>query len=222
MTTKRKIAVAIADDHTMFRKGLRALLEDFSFVGQVYEAGNGQELLDLLGKANPIPEVILLDMQMPVMDGLEATERVKAQYPDLKILILSMQDDENFILHMIEKGINGYLLKNAEPDELEKALLTIQTKDFYFNENLSQITLRALMGKTKKLTPAFKKGDFSDRELSILGLICREYTTAEIADMLNISHRTVEGHRNTLLEKTGSRNVAGLVVFAIKNGIIQI
>lgn len=222
MTAKRKIAVAIADDHTMFRKGLRALLEDFSFVGQVYEAGNGQELLDLLEKANPIPEVILLDMQMPVMDGLEATERVKAQYPDLKILILSMQDDENFILHMIEKGINGYLLKNAEPDELEKALLTIQTKDFYFNENLSQITLRALMGKTKKLTPAFNKGDFSDRELSILGLICREYTTAEIADMLNISHRTVEGHRNTLLEKTGSRNVAGLVVFAIKNGIIQI
>ncbi len=218
----KHITLAIADDHSLFRKGLVALLEDFGFVHRIYEASNGLELLDVIKCAETLPEIVLLDLRMPVMDGVETTEKLKELYPEIKIVILTMQDDESLIIHLIEKGINGYLLKNVEPEELEKALLTLMRKDYYFNQKLSEIVMKGLFTKGRKPSGIFYESLFTERELEVLRLICEEYTNAEIADKLNVSRRTIESHRNNLIEKSGVKNAAGLVVYAIRNGIYKI
>ncbi|MGC9356017.1 MAG: response regulator, partial [Mariniphaga sp.] len=125
-----RISVVIADDHKLFRKGIRSLLEEFHFIENIYEAGNGLELLELLKLLDSLPQVILLDIQMPVMDGDEAHKRIRKLYPDMKVIILTMEDDEQFITYMISEGVNGYLLKNAEPDELEEAIQKVYINGF--------------------------------------------------------------------------------------------
>ena len=220
-TVSEKLNIAIADDHVLFRKGLVSLLGDFEFVGQVSEASDGLELLELLKMASPMPDVVLLDLRMPVMDGVEATDRIRELYPDLKIIILTMQDDENFIVYMIEKGINGYLLKDVEPEELEKALLTLRSRDYYFNEKLTDLVVKGLFLKGRKPAGIYYETLFSERELEVLRLICEEYTNAEMAEKLNVSKRTIDSHRNSLLEKSGVKNAAGLVLYAVRNGIVK-
>ena len=219
---KSKINVVVADDHALFRKGLIMLLEDIDFVEKIYEAGDGKELLRLLETAESLPDVILLDLRMPVMDGVEATEKIRELYPGVRIIILTMQDDENFIVFMIEKGISGYLLKNVEPDELEKALSVLRYKDYYFNEKLADLVFRALHSKGRKQQGIYYDSLFTERELEVLKLICEELTNAEIAEKLNLSKRTIDGHRSTLFEKSGVKNTAGLVLYAVRNGIVQV
>jgi two-component system, NarL family, response regulator DegU len=218
----KKITIAVADDHALFRKGLVGLLEDFGFVEHVYEAANGLELIELLKIADPLPEIVLLDLRMPVMDGVEATEKIKELFPEVKIIILTMQDDESFILHMIEKGINSFLLKNVEPEELERVIKTLQTREFYFNEKLSNMVVKALYSKGKKTSSIYYDSLFTEREIEILKLICEELTNQEIADKLNVSKRTIDGHRTSLFEKSGVKNTAGLVIYAVKNGVYKI
>ncbi len=217
----RKINIAVADDHVLFRKGLVGLLEDFEFVGHVSEASDGLELIELLKVASPMPDVVLLDLRMPVMDGMEATDKIREMFPDLKIIILTMQDDENLIVYLIEKGINGYLLKDVEPDELEKALLTLRGRDYYFNEKLTDLMVKGLFLKGRKPAGIYYETLFSEREQEVLRLICEEYTNAEMAEKLNVSKRTIDSHRNSLLEKSGAKNAAGLVLFAVRNGIVK-
>jgi len=216
-----KLNIAIADDHVLFRKGLVGLLEDFEFVGQVIEASNGLELIELLKEASPRPDLVLLDLRMPVMDGVEATDKIRELFPNLKIIILTMQDDENFIVYMIEKGINGYLLKDVEPDELEKALVTLSERDYYFNEKLADLAVKGLFLKGRKPAGIYYDTLFSERELEVMRLICEEYTNTEMAEKLNVSKRTIDSHRNSLLEKSGAKNAAGLVLFAVRNGIVK-
>lgn len=213
------IEVVIADDHKLFRKGIRSLLEEFPLISKVYEAGNGMELLELLKQLDTLPEIILLDIQMPVMNGIEAQKRIRKLYPLQKVIILTMEDDEHFIMHMISEGVNGYLLKDAEPDELEEAIVKVVKNDFYFPAGLAQLVLKSTRQKhnLKQDLP-----EFSERELEVLDLICREFTAPEIAEKLEISPRTVEGHRRKLLEKSGTKNIAGLVVFALKNNLVFI
>ncbi|WP_372947000.1 response regulator [Mariniphaga sp.] len=215
----KKINVVIADDHKLFRKGIRSLLEEFPLVNKIYEAGNGIELLELLKQLDTLPEIILLDIQMPVMNGIDAQRRIRQLYPLQKVIILTMEDDEQFIMHMISEGVSGYLLKDAEPDELEEAIVKVVKNDFYFPPGLAQLVLKSTRQKhnLKQDLP-----EFSDRELEVLDLICREFTAPEIAEKLEISPRTVEGHRRKLLEKSGSKNIAGLVVFALKNNLVFI
>ncbi len=215
----KKINVVIADDHKLFRKGIRSLLEEFPLVNKIYEAGNGMELLELLKQLDTLPEIILLDIQMPVMNGIDAQRRIRQLYPLQKVIILTMEDDEQFIMHMISEGVSGYLLKDAEPDELEEAIVKVVKNDFYFPPGLAQLVLKSTRQKhnLKQDLP-----EFSDRELEVLDLICREFTAPEIAEKLEISPRTVEGHRRKLLEKSGSKNIAGLVVFALKNNLVFI
>lgn len=213
----KKIDIVITDDHKLFRKGMASLLEDFEFINNINEAGNGIELLNLLEKANPFPDVVLLDLQMPEMDGMEVTPKIREKYPDLKIIILTMQDDEQIILHMIHAGVNGYLMKNAEPDELEKAIRSVIKKDLYFPEDIS----RLIYGSLHQQKTTRKEVDLTDRELEVLKLICKELTASEIASELMVSPRTVEGYRTRLLDKTGAKNLAGLVVFAFKNQIVK-
>jgi DNA-binding NarL/FixJ family response regulator len=213
-----KINIVITDDHNLFRKGIRALISEFNFVGEVYEAENGKMLLELLSKINPLPHIILLDLRMPEMDGMEAQSKIRNLYPDIKIIILTMEDDEQIILHMINEGVNGYLMKNAEPEELELALKRMVETDFYFSDDISGLVMRSFQQKKKNnyaLNP-----ELTQREIQVLELICKELTANEIADVLSLSSRTVEGHKRKLLDKTGTKNMAGLVVYALKNDLV--
>jgi len=210
----KKYNIVIADDHKLFRKGIIALLEDFDFIGEIGEASNGAELLDLLAKMENLPHVVLLDLRMPVMDGVEAQQQIKILYPDIKVIILTMEDDEQYILHLISAGVNGYLLKNADPEEMETAILKVIDKGYYFSENISALVMQNLKKLDK--TDSIFNPDFSDRELKVLELICKEYSNSEIAEIMNISIRTAEGYRQKLIDKSGSKNIAGLVILALK------
>lgn len=216
------IKLAIADDQVLFIKGLRLLIQSFEGIEIVIEANNGQELIDAIA-ANQ-PDVILMDLRMPVMDGLEATEKIKALYPEMKIILLTMYDEDRLINHMMKVGANGYLLKNEEPDILEKAIHAVVEKEFYFNDYVSKALLRGMQKKQKEVRP-WKAADnlqLTKREMEVLDLICKEYTSAEIANELFISIRTVENHRKSLLAKTDVRNTAGLIIFAIRNQLVDI
>lgn len=214
-----KIKLAIADDQVLFLKGLKLLIESFENIELIIEAGDGVELLSAIAE-NP-PNVVLTDLKMPNMDGLEATEKIRAAYPDIKIILLTMHDEEHLINHVMKLGANGYLLKNEEPEELEAAIRTVVKKDFYFNDYVSKALLRGLQEPKKKYDLWAGTERLSKREMEVLELICQEYTSPEIADKLYISSRTVDNHRNSLLEKTGVRNTAGLILFAIKNKLID-
>ncbi|MEM9921846.1 MAG: response regulator transcription factor [Bacteroidota bacterium] len=218
-----KIKLAIADDQVLFLRGLKYILQDFDDIELVIEAGNGQELLDAIPE-NP-PQVVLLDMKMPVMDGMATTKELKTHYPEIKVILLSMFDDERLITHMMEIGANGYLLKNEEPHILKEAIDSVLTKDLYFNDYVSKALLNGLQKKNDP-PPSLSDGhsgvSLTPREQEVLQLICQELTTAEIAKQLFLSTRTIEGHRKNLMEKAGVRNTAGLVIFAVKNDLIRL
>lgn len=211
------IKYLITDDHKIFRQGLRLALNNYPILKFIGEAGNGLELLSLLEEQ--VPDVILLDLKMPQMDGMEVLKKIRVKYPDIKILILTMYDEEHFVLHLIEAGANGYLLKNAEPDEIHLAIQTVMETDYYFNDLVSSAMLRNMLQKTKIANRVKMGVKLTDKEEEVLKLICEERTAAEIARQIFLSQRTVEGIRSLLLEKTGARNTAGLVLYAIKNGI---
>lgn len=214
------ITVAIADDEKLFRKGLRTLLDNSHQISVQIEAANGLELLEQLRQTTIAPDVLLLDLSMPGMSGLQAFDQVRATYHSIKILILSVHYSDHYIVTLIEKGANGYLSKNTEPEEVEKAILTVARNDFYFNEDTIRAMHKNLAGKQKR---QIMTGEgLTERELEVLQLICQELTAAEIADRLYISKRTAEGHRNSLLLKTGCRNTAGLVIYAIRHNIFRL
>jgi len=211
------IRLALADDQVLFRRGLSMLLRDMVGVQVVFECGNGEELL--LGLEGNEVDIILLDLQMPVMDGKEAMQRITKQYPKVKVIVLSSHDEEEFIAPMIELGAHGYMLKTAEPLEIENAIGSVSENGFYFSEAVNKVMLQGLVSR-KNVRPTFPEIDpLSERELEVIRGICQELTTTEIAGTLFISPRTVEFHRNNILLKTGARNVAGLVVYALTKGI---
>lgn len=211
------ISYIIADDHKIFRQGLKISLIDDHKLKCTGEAGNGIELLELLkGKQ---PDVILLDLKMPEMDGLETLKQLRELYPELKIIVLTMFDEEHFILHMMEAGANAYLLKNADPREIKTAIHSVYENEYYFNDLVNTTLLRKVVQQKK--APRFREEiRLNERETEILQLICQEFTAAEIGQKVFLSPRTVEGIRSALLEKIGVRNTAGLVMYAVKNGIV--
>lgn len=211
---KDKINIVITDDHKLFRKGMVALVEDFEFIGEITEAGNGAELLGLLAGMKQLPDVILLDLKMPVMDGVEAYEKIRQLYPEMKVIILTMEDDEQYILHLISEGVNGYLLKNADPEEVENAIIKVMEKGLCFPEDISDVVIKNL-SKKEKPEVVFNPG-FTEREQEVLTLICKQYTAAEIADKMMVSVRTAEGYRQKLLEKSRTKNTVGLIINALK------
>ncbi len=213
-----KIQIAVVDDHSLFRKGMISILQQVLDFEVVLEATNGQEFLDKL-QGQPI-DVVLMDLQMPVLDGIKTTEIIRAKYPDTKVLILSMHDEDQFVLHLMEIGANGYLLKDTDPEEVEKAIRKVHETDIYFSDFVSKIMLRKMNRKTQQENKIFNyKTDLSERELQVLKYICEGLTTAEIGDIVALSPRTVEGHRLRMMEKLGLKNTAGLVAFAIRNNL---
>lgn len=220
MSESQTLKVAVVDDHRLFRKGIVSILKDADGLDSAFEAANGIELLAQL-EAGEQPDVILMDLEMPEMDGMAATEALQKSHPEIKILILSMHAEENFILHLMEKGAHGYLLKDSDPEELERAIFQVVQNGFYFNERLSLVLLKGLKQKSAKKPRLGQEGLLNERELQVLELICMEKTTPEIAEQLFLSPRTIEGYRKSLLEKTETRNTAGLVAYAFRNGIVN-
>lgn len=218
----KPISLAIADDQILFRKGLKLLIHSFEGIELVIEASNGLELIAAVERNQP--DVILMDLRMPEMDGLETTGKIKQRFPSIKIILLTMYDEEHLINHMMKLGANGYLLKNEEPEEVEIAIRSVMEKDFYFNDYVSKALLSGLQRPKNEVKnwASGAEASISKREREVLELICREFTSSEIAKELYISIRTVENHRKSLLTKTGSRNTAGLILFAVRNQLIDI
>ncbi len=211
------IKLALADDQRLFRKGMALLLRDMAGVRVVLECANGQELLTAL-KTTKV-DIVLLDLEMPVLDGTATMRRIKQEYPAVKVIVLSSHDEEQTIVSLMELGANGYMLKSAEPDEIDTAIRSVAQSGFYLNDTVNRATLHALVQK-KQVKPTFNDIDpLSERELEVLRGICQELTTAEIGEKIFVSPRTVEFHRNNLLLKTGARNAAGLVVYAMTKGL---
>jgi DNA-binding NarL/FixJ family response regulator len=215
----KPINLAIADDHKIFRNGLKATLEDCADLNLIIEASNGKELIGQL--ATRTPDVILMDIKMPEMDGMQTTALIHQNFKDIKVLALSMHNEDKYIVDMMKAGASGYLLKNAEPEEIIEAITTVHNKGFYFNEHLSVTLIKQLVGPGHDSAPQ-QNVELNDREIEVLKLVCQEYSNQEIADKIFLSVRTVEGYRARLFEKTGSKNLVGLVIFAIKNGIISV
>ena len=216
------IRIAIADDEALFRKGILMLLEDEADFEIVFEAEDGQHLLEQLKAQDPLPDILLLDLNMPRLSGIEAAKTLREQFPELKFIVLSTFFSKAFIINMIEIGAASYLAKNATPEEMKATIREVQEKGFSYNRQVLEVIRENMLDKTKpKITSPFGV-ELTDREKEILQLICEEYTTHEIAAKLFISPRTVDGHRNNLLQKLGCKNVAGLVVFAIRNDLVTV
>ncbi len=217
------ILISLVDDQQLFRSGLAGLIKSVAGFTLLSEAENGKIFIEQLQTADTLPHIALIDMEMPEMNGVELNAALQKKYPSIKVLVLSTYNQERFIGKMIEAGACGYLTKNCEIDELVTAINATYNNGFYFNQD----TLAAM-----RKTAQYKTGDIKNisniaieltaREKEILVLLCQELSNIEIGERLFISPRTVEGHRNNLLQKTGCRNTAGLVVFAIKNNLFQI
>jgi DNA-binding NarL/FixJ family response regulator len=215
------VQIALLDDHPLFRQGMRYILQSLPFVESVVEAGTYAELLALCRQR--LPDVLLLDLQMPGMDGPEVAERLLAEFPDLKIIVLSMFSADKFITQMMKLGARSYLPKDVHQQELTQALEAVLTTGNYFSERVSRALVRGVQQPTRQHTTTLltEEVHFTKRELDVLRLICEGRTTAEIAEDLFLSSRTVDGHRQRLLEKTGSPNVASLGVYAVRHGLLE-
>lgn len=214
-----KINISIADDYKIYRDGLKVGLSADENLCVISEADNGEDLMKSL--ESRLPDVIIMDLKMPVMDGMEATKLVRKKYPAVKVLVVSMYEDDKFIIHLMENGANGYLLKNAEPDEIRRSIYAVHENGYYFNDLVNKALLKKLVLKNN-LKPSFNQDiDLTEREQEVLKLICEEKTAAEIGKEIFLSPRSVEGIRQRLIEKIGVRNTAGLVMFAVKNGVVD-
>lgn len=209
----------ITDDHSIFRQGLKMALSDDTDLHCIGEASNGKQLLELLQSLKP--DVILLDLKMPGMDGMEATREIRRHYPGVKILILTMHEDDQLVLHLLEAGANGYLVKNADADEIKLALHACKENGFYFSDYVSNLMLRSIVQKNKPVTQFKEEVALSERERDVLLLICEGQTAGEIGTSLFISPRTVEKIKTGLFEKIGARNNAGLIMYAVKQGLVS-
>ena len=212
------IKVAIADDHTLFRTGVKTSLSSRKDIQMVAEAENGMQLLNLLRHIKP--DVILLDIQMPIMDGLSTLPEIKKLYPDIKVIMLSMHNDHSMITRMMEIGANSYLTKESDSETIYQAVRTCYEEEFFFNDLTNKALLNGL--RTKK-APENEAPDvhLTDKETTVLRLMCEEKSTKEIADIVDISPRTVEAIRDKLKSKTGTKSMAGLVMYAVKAGIVE-
>lgn len=207
-----RIKIIIVDDHQLFRNGLKFILSQNPSFEVIAEASNGKEFLDILN--NLMPDIVLMDINMPVMNGIDATAKAMARYPELKILVLSMLGDEEYYNNMIDLGAKGFVLKDTDNEELITAIEKIAQGHNYFSQEL---LINLIRNKSSETTI-----ELTLREKEILQLICKGMSTSEIADSLHISIRTVERHKSNLLEKTNTSSSIKLVIFALKNNLVKI
>jgi two-component system invasion response regulator UvrY len=213
MNTPDLITIALADDHTIMRKALVEMINNFGEFRVITDAVHGQELIDKIQLSGEVPDVCIVDIKMPVMDGYETVKQLKKNWPNVKILALSMYDSEFNIIRMLTNGANGYVLKENDPQELREAMLSVHYKTFYHSELVSGRLIHVLhRGAGAEL-------NISDKEMEFLSYCCSELSYKEIAQRMNLSNRTIEGYRDVLFNKIKVRTRPGLVVYALKVGL---
>ena len=214
-----QISLVIADDHEIFRDGLALMLSKQQNISLVGQAENGKELIELVKESRP--DIVITDIKMPHLDGIKATRFLLEKNPDLKIIALSMFDEENLIVEMLEAGARGYLLKNADKKEILEAINSVYEDNIFYCRHTSA-KLASMIVKSR-FDPHKKKQQivFSDREKEIIKLICKQFTAQQIGNYLFLSKRTVEGYRTKIMEKMDVKNTAGVVIFALKNNLVK-
>lgn len=213
------INVAITDDHVLYRAGVKTALSMKKDIKIIFEADNGMQLLNMLKHQQP--DVILLDIQMPIMDGIATLPQVKKEYPDIKIIMLTMHDDHSMITKLMELGANSYLTKNSDSEVIYEAIRTVHEQEYYFNALTNKALIDGLRMKRNADNALAHDVKLSDKEITILRLMCEEKSTKEIADIVDLSPRTVEAIRDKLKSKIGARSTAGLILYAVKNNLIE-
>ncbi len=214
------IKVAIADDHQIFRKGVILSLRQYTNIKFVFEAENGEDLVQKVTD-NECPDVILMDLKMPVKDGIETTKYLNKHFPAIKVIILTMYEDERFVGHLMDSGANGYLLKSTDSSEIKKAINDVMRTGFYLNNFVNKVLIKKNYAKQKFNPNLNSEVVISEREKEVLTLVCMEFTAQEIAQKMEISARTVEAIKDRLMERFGVKNSVGLVFYAMKNSIID-
>ena len=208
-----KYSVVVVDDHNLLSQAIGGLVEGFEEFSVLYTCKNGQELLDKINDTKKIPDIVLMDVNMPILNGIETTQQLYKDYPDIKVLALSIEEDEKTILKMLRAGAKGYLMKDVKKSELEKALLEVMEKGFYHTNTVTKVLVDSLSDSEEN------KIVFKEREMIFIKYACTEMTYREIAEKMFLSTKTVEGYRDAVFEKLKLRNRTGLVIYAIKNKI---
>ena len=212
-----KHSIVIVDDHILIAKAIGSIMSNFEDFEVLYECGNGKELQEKFNTKNNIPNIVLLDISMPIMNGFETAKWLRETHPSVLVLALSMQDDEQSLIQMIKNGARGYLLKNVSPSELEKALKTIINNGYYYPEWASNLMISNMMGNSQNRNSTTT--ELSDREKEFLKLCITEMSYKEISEKMFCSPRTIESYRNSLCEKLNIKTRVGLAVFAVKSGL---
>ncbi len=218
------IRIGLVEDQLLFRQGVKSIIESWEKMSVIFESEDGFSVKEKLEKLPQVPDVMLVDLSLPdngdeKFNGLDLTKELKKYYPEIKVLILSVNNDEFFISQLIENGANGYLSKNCPPQEIYDAIVAMYSKGSYINAETLRVIQSRLSGK---LSPSTDDLTLTKRELEVLKLVCQQLTAEEIGQKLFISTKTVNGHRNNLLQKTNSRNATGLVLYAIKNRLVEL
>jgi len=214
------LRLLIVDDHKIFRDGLKLLLAQFPFVGALEEASNGREFLDQLETS--LPDIVLMDINMPVMGGIEATKEALKRYPELKIIVLTTFHDEDYVEQMMMAGVEGYMLKRSTPEEFEEALLKVDQGGNYFSDEIIRTVSRNLQRIRNEAERISTLPSFTRREQEVLELICQGFNNDQIADLIHVSSKTIEKHKSNLFQKTNSSNTVNLIIYAFKNELVDL
>lgn len=214
MNKSNKITVALADDHTMFRRGLISILKPYKHIEVMFDAANGRELVDYLKSSDTKPDVCIIDINMPEMNGYDTAKHISRHFPGIKMLALSMYDDEDNIIKMLRYGVHGYLLKDVEPDILVEALAIVKEKGIYHSELITNEILSSIQDA--------ESIKFTSSEIEFLKMACTEMTYKEMANAQAVSERTIDGYRDRLFTKLKVKSRIGLVIYAIRNNIVDL
>lgn len=215
---KPKKTIAIVDDHTLFRNGMVAQFKEFEEIDVLFQAGDGKELMNQLKFKQP--QVILLDIKMPVMDGLEVMPIIREKYPDIKIIMLTQYFDDSTIYHSMEKGAHGFLPKEIDIEKVVDSIYTVIEKGYYFTEEVSKAMTKGAANKRKAVKP-FASCTLTDREIAVVRLLCKQMKIKEIAEKLNVSPRTIDSYMEKIYEKTSAKSREGIVFYAIEHKLLD-
>lgn len=220
--TNEQVKIAIIDDHALIREGIKMIVHSIPNYEVTCECSNGKEFVDRIGQTDTVVDIVLLDIRMPEMDGYETAAWISANHPKIKILALSTMDEETAIIKMLQNGAKGYILKNAAPEELKKATKSVLEEGFYYNEQISHKVMNSIQDIFNNNSTLSTLLMLNENEKQFLELACSEMNYAEIARQMHLSPRTIDGYRDALFTKFNVKTRVGLVIFAIKHGIVDI